>query len=131
MHVTVGAVALRDLSGAGNGDSSALIRSRVERARETQRTRFRKKPGVSCNAFAIGRWLDARTPVHREARTLLQTAAERLSLSARGYHRVLKVARTIADLDDVTEVASAHIAEALRYRPLARPQAVGAGPVPG
>lgn len=121
MHVTVGAVALRDLSGAGNGDSSPSIRSRVERARAAQRKRFAKRPGVSCNAYAVGRWLDANTPVHADARTLLQSAAERLGLSARGYHRVLKVARTIADLDDVTEVAPAHVAEALRYRPLARP----------
>src|ERR1700674_5099709 len=120
MHVTVGAVALRDLSGATNGDSSMSIRSRVERARATQRKRFARKPGISCNAYAVGRWLDANTPVHAEARTLLQTAAERLGLSARGYHRVLKVARTIADLDDVKEVAPAHVAEALRYRPSSR-----------
>jgi magnesium chelatase family protein len=98
------------------------------------RTCFARRPGVSCNAHAIGRRLDAHTPVQREARTLLQTAAERLSLSARGYHRVLKVARTIAGLEDVaevTEVAAAHIAEALRYRPLARPKAAGPGPAPG
>lgn len=128
MHVTVGAVALRDLSGASKGDSSASIRSRVERARATQRKRFAKKPGVSCNAYAIGRWLDAHTPVHAEARTLLQTAAERLGLSARGYHRVLKVARTIADLEDLTEVAPTHIAEALRYRPLSRSAPILVGP---
>jgi magnesium chelatase family protein len=117
MHVTVGAVALRDLSSASNGDSSAAIRARVERARGTQRNRFAKKQGVSCNAYAVGRWLDAHTPVHDEARMLLQTASERLGLSARGYHRVLKVARTIADLEDVVEVAPPHVAEALRYRP--------------
>lgn len=122
MYVSVGAVALRDLSGGANGDTSPSIRSRVERARAAQRTRFARKPGVSCNAYAVGRWLDANTPIHAEARTLLQNAAERLCLSARGYHRVLKVARTIADLDEVSEVAPSHVAEALRYRPLSRPE---------
>jgi magnesium chelatase family protein len=62
--------------------------------------------------------------VHPAARSLLQTAAERLSLSARGYHRVLKVARTIADLESVDEIASEHIGEALRYRPMARQAAI-------
>jgi len=117
MHVAVGAVALRDLSGDGNGDASSSIRVRVENARAIQRARFARRPGISCNAFAVGRWLDAHSPVHAEARSLLQTAAERLGLSARGYHRVLKVARTIADLEDAREVGPVHVAEALRYRP--------------
>ena len=127
MHVTVGAVALRDLSHASSGESSVSIRSRVEHARATQRTRFANKHGISCNAYAIGRWLDAHTPVHPEARILLQTAAERLALSARGYHRVLKVARTIADLEDAPGIAPAHIAEALRYRSRFGPAAVTVG----
>ena len=129
MHVTVGAVALRDLSSKGNGDASASIRARVEHARSMQRKRFAKKPGTSCNAYAIGRWLDAHTPIHADARALLQTAAERLGLSARGYHRVLKVARTIADLDDQVELGPPHIAEALRYRPRSDPAPFVSGAV--
>jgi magnesium chelatase family protein len=121
MHVIVGAVALRELSGASTGDPSVRVRARVERARAAQRKRFAKKSGISCNAYASGRWLDAHTPVHAVARGLLQTAAERLSLSARGYHRVLKVARTIADLEEAKEIAPGHIGEALRYRPMTKP----------
>jgi magnesium chelatase family protein len=120
MHVFVGAVSLRDLGGRSNGDSSLSIRSRVELARAAQRSRFAGNPGISCNAYAVGRWLDINTPVHTEARMMLQCAAERLGLSARGYHRVLKVARTIADLDDAKEIASPHVAEALRYRDSSR-----------
>lgn len=120
MHVTVGAVALRELSGASTGDGSRKIRARVEGARARQCQRFAKLNGITCNAYASGRWLDARTPIHPQARALLQTAAERLVLSARGYHRVLKVARTIADLERCAEIAPTHIGEALRYRPSAR-----------
>ena len=124
MHVTVGAVALRDLSGAPTGDSSSVIRARVEHARNRQRQRFVRSPGITCNAYARGRWLDAHTPIDPGARSLLQTAAERLRLSARGYHRVLKVARTIADLEEQQQVAPDHVAEALRYRPITRTQGV-------
>lgn len=120
MHVVVGAVALNELSGKPTGDRSPAIRARVESARGRQRRRFAKCKGISCNAFAGGRWVDANTPVSREARTLLQNAAERLALSARGYHRVLKVSRTIADLEQMAEIGIQHIGEALRYRPVAR-----------
>jgi len=128
MHVTVGAVALRDLNGQNGGETSAVIRARVERARAQQRRRYRKMPGVSCNAFASGRWLDSNGAVDADARSLLQTAAERLGLSARGYHRVLKVARTIADLEMSVSIRSPHIAEALRYRPVGRPREAPASP---
>ena len=120
MHVIVGAVALRELGGKISGESSSAVRSRVERARAIQRKRFSDMSDVSCNAFASGRWLDAHTEIHTDARGLFQTAAERLGLSARGYHRVLKVARTIADLDGSRQIESPHIGEALRYRPLVR-----------
>jgi magnesium chelatase family protein len=99
--------------GAGErGEASDRIRARVERARERQRER-----GVTSNARATGRWMDRHGKVSTEARALLATGAERLGLSARGYHRVLKVARTIADLDGDATVGAPAIAEALRYRP--------------
>jgi magnesium chelatase family protein len=129
MHVTVGAVALRDLSGEKTGDASRLIRQRVESARNLQRRRFAKMKGVTCNAFASGRWIDANGNVVSEGRELLQKAAERLRLSARGYHRVLKVARTIADLEGCAAIGPSHLAEALRYRPLVK--SPDAAPNPG
>ena len=85
-------------------------------------------PGVSCNAHVPGRWLDADRGVEQPARALLSSAAERLALTARGYHRVLKVARTIADLDGSPAVAPAHVAEALRYRPAVAVAAPGVAP---
>lgn len=121
MRVTVGPVALRDLSSPAAGETTAAIRARVGAARGRQQRRFARLHGVGCNAHAPGRWLDEHGGIAPAARGLLQTAATSLSLSARGYHRVLKVARTIADMDDSPSVAELHIAEALRYRP----------PVPG
>lgn len=116
IHVTVGAVALRDLSASPRAEGSAPIRTRVEQARLMQQHRLRKTR-VSCNAHASGLWLDRNTPIEKSARSLLQSASERLGLSARGYHRVLKVARTIADIDGESAVMTPHVAEALRYRP--------------
>ena len=119
MQVRLSAVPVRELGRVSGGETSALVRARVERARERQRARYRGVSRARCNAHASGRWLDTRTPVDSDARDLLAAAAERSGLSARAYHRVLKVARTIADLDDATSVAWTHVAEALRYRPLA------------
>jgi magnesium chelatase family protein len=118
MHVTVGAVALSDLSNSANeAESTAVVRDRVSAAREVQRTRFRRIHGIECNAHAPGRWIDGNGGVEQDARALLQKAAESLGLSARSYHRVLKVARTIADIDGEARIISNHVAEALRYRP--------------
>ncbi|HEX2780320.1 MAG TPA: YifB family Mg chelatase-like AAA ATPase [Gemmatimonadaceae bacterium] len=117
MHVTVAAVPVESL-GRGGGERSREVRLRVERARDLQRRRYSAMARVECNARAPGRWLDAHTPVLPAARALLVAAAGRLALSARGYHRVLKVARTIADLDAREAIGEAEIAEALRYRPV-------------
>jgi magnesium chelatase family protein len=116
MHVTVGRVALTDLSNSRDAESSAGIRSRVCNARARQRARYARMPGVGCNAHVAGRWIDAHGGVTAAARSLLHRAADGLALSARGYHRVLKVARTIADLDESATVSDAHVSEALRYR---------------
>jgi len=120
MYVAVGAVPLNDLSSSDGGEPSFVVRGRVEAARAAQRKRFSRLRGVECNAHAPGRWIDSHGGVETGARSLLQRAAESLSLSARGYHRVLKVARTIADIDNDDAVTERHIAEALRYRPASK-----------
>jgi len=127
MQVRLSAVPVRDLGRHEGGESSTAVRARVERARARQRARYHGVTRAQCNAHASGRWLDTRTPVDSDARELLASAAERCGLSARAYHRVLKVARTIADLDDATAVAWTHVAEAVRYRPL-DPRLVDASP---
>jgi magnesium chelatase family protein len=118
LHATVGPVRLADLTGAASGEGSNEIRARVRDAREIQVARYTSLPGVRCNAHAPGRTIDSSASVTCESRSLLQNASATLSLSARGYHRVLKVARTIADLDGSRKVEKPHISEALRYRPV-------------
>ncbi|HEX6631675.1 MAG TPA: YifB family Mg chelatase-like AAA ATPase, partial [Gemmatimonadaceae bacterium] len=132
LHVPVAAVPVRDLAlpaSRARVECSADVRARVARARDAQRTRYAALAGVVANGRVPGRWLARETPVDAAARELLATAAERLGLSARGYHRVLRVARTIADLDGEARIDATCVAEALRYRaPLARD---GVTPVAG
>lgn len=116
MTVTVPAVPLRALAERTAAESSAAIRARVEMARARQLVRYQRFAAVSCNAHVHGRWLDVHGVVEPSARELLAKAAERLGLSARGYHRVLKVARTIADLDGDEGIHPRHVAEGLHYR---------------
>jgi magnesium chelatase family protein len=118
LNVTVKAVPVRQLASSDRSEGSAAARLRVERARARQRQRYAPLGWPQANGRAPGRWLQSSTPIETEARELLATAAERIGFSARAFHRVLRVARTIADLseDDVTRVA--HVAEALRFRPM-------------
>jgi magnesium chelatase family protein len=116
LHVHVGAVALAALGASNSEERSAAVRARVEAGRARQRVRYASLEGVRVNAEVPGRWLLAGGGVSAAARALLEQAAERLGLSARGYHRTLRVSRTIADLDGVEEVADSAVAEALRYR---------------
>ena len=122
LHVHVAAVPPAELGLHGAGESSAVVRTRVEAARRAQRVRYRmcrsdSVAGITTNSQASGRWLAANARIGRDARDYVRAAADRLQLSARGYHRVLRVARTVADLDGSTEVGRSHVAEALRYRP--------------
>jgi magnesium chelatase family protein len=114
LHVQVPPVSIERLAACAQGERSSEIRERVEAARGRQRARYRDD---SCNARAPGRWLDAHGGLERAARALLGGAAERLHLSARAFHRVLRVARTIADLEASESITTAHVAEALGYRP--------------
>jgi magnesium chelatase family protein len=114
--VPVGALPLATLSSSGTGERSERIRERVESARTRQLSRYAASGESLVNAHVSARALQSSGNLSSDARTLLAASAERLGLTARGYHRVLRVSRTIADLDGDATVESAHIAEALRYR---------------
>ena len=122
LRVDVPPVAYRDLDLPANGDSSAIVAVRVAQARQIQTDRFADHPTITLNADAFGDTLEQIAAPDAEARDLLTKAAERFRLSARGYHRVIRVARTIADLDGSPEVRKPHIAEAVSFR-LASPVA--------
>ena len=119
LHVDVRAVPIRLLGTPEAGERSAIVRARVEQARDHQRERYRGFGPAMANGRIPGRWLEMESLIDGDARELLAAAAERLGLSARGYHRVLRVARTIADLDGERAIRAACVAEALRYRPRA------------
>jgi magnesium chelatase family protein len=121
LHIEVPAVPYRDLSNDRAGEPSAAIRERVNRARELQRERFAKRPGIFANSHMAPRDLKRFCRVGDAAEALLKTAITRLSLSARAYHRLLKISRTIADLARSSTIESSHVSEAVQYRSLDRP----------
>ena len=116
LHVHVGAVSVAALGAANREEPSAGIRARVGFARARQCERHAALRAVRVNADVPARWLLANGRLTSGARALLEQAAARLGLSARGYHRTARVARTISDLDGLEEVGSGAVAEALGYR---------------
>ncbi len=120
IHCEIQAVPFSDLSKMAPGEPSEKIRERVIKARQIQEARFKDFKGIHCNAMMTERMLHQFAEPDAASMDMLRMAMERLKLSARAYSRILKVARTIADLDGSEQVQSQHIAEAIGYRNLDR-----------
>jgi magnesium chelatase family protein len=123
IHLEVPAVAYRELVAADAEEPSATIRQRVELARLRQRERFRDRPGLHANAHMSARDLRRYCPLSEPVERLLREAVGRLGLSARAYHRILKIGRTIADLAGAEALSTTHVSEAIQYRSLDRRRA--------
>lgn len=115
LQINVPRLEYEEMTGQKDGESSTLIRQRVEAARQRQLRRF-KGSNITCNAAMNTRVLRDCLHLHPAGERMMQMAFNRLHLSARAYERILKVARTIADLDESDQVLSQHVAEALSYR---------------
>jgi len=116
LRIEVPPVSISDLDQRSGGETTADIAVRVRAAREIQSRRFGDGPGLRVNADASGAVLEQIAGPDSEGRALIHRAADRLGLSARGYHRILRTARTIADLDRSDRVRAPHLAEAISYR---------------
>ncbi len=119
LHIEVPAVKYQDLQETRRGESSAEIRARVEGARAMQAERL-KDSGVFTNARMTSPMLRKHCPIDQEGSRLLEMVVDRLGMSARAYDRIIKVARTIADLEKSETIQAAHLSEAIQYRSLDR-----------
>lgn len=120
LHVEVTPVGIDAMLANRKTETSEDIRARVIRAREIQTSRFKEQPSVHCNAMMPAQQVKEVCALQEAGRTLLKTAMERLGLSARAYDRILKVSRTIADLEGSADIRVEHLAEAIQYRSLDR-----------
>ena len=120
IHVEAPAVKYQELTRGAPGESSAVVRERVVRAREVQLARFKDRPGIYCNAQMSGKDLRAFCILREDILSLLERAMSTMGLSARAFDRILRVSRTIADLAGTEEIQSEHVSEAIHYRSLDR-----------
>lgn len=120
IHIEVTPVSYNELAAERTSEKSANVRERVIKAREIQQQRFVNNDGIHCNAQMGSKQLRTICKLNDEGNQLLKTAMEKLGLSARAYDRILKVARTIADLDASPNIQTNHLAEAIQYRSLDR-----------
>jgi magnesium chelatase family protein len=120
IHVEVPALSYEELAQKTVSEDSATLRHRVADARKIQTERFAKEQKIFCNAHMEAKHLRHHCNLEKGSQDLLKTAIEKLGLSARAYDRILKVARTVADLDEKENIESSHIAEAIQYRSLDR-----------
>ena len=116
LHVEVPPVRVEDIERAEPGESSGEIKKRVNAARRIQNLRFADDQAVHCNAQMGSKLIKLHCPLDEHSTRLLHQVIDRLGLSARAYTRILKIARTIADLEALEEITSTHIAEAIQYR---------------
>jgi magnesium chelatase family protein len=119
IHIEVPAVKYRELADRGEAESSAAIAARVERSRKIQLERYRGTR-IHCNAQMTPRFIKKHCELDATGNRMLELVTDRLGFSARTYNRILKVARTIADLDGSADIHEQHIAEAIQYRSLDR-----------
>ena len=120
LHVEVIPVEFKSLSDRRKGEKSAIIRERVTQAREIQKERFKEYKGIYCNAQMTTKISNQFCKIDDVGMNLLKNAMEKLGLSARAYDRIIKVSRTIADLEDCEDILPGHIAEAIHFRSLDR-----------
>ncbi|HAJ79538.1 MAG TPA: magnesium chelatase [Fibrobacteres bacterium] len=120
IHVEVPALGYDELAGKTPGEDSESMRHKVESARKIQTERLVQEKKIFCNAHMEARHIRKYCELDSSSRQLLKTAIEKLGLSARAYDRILKVARTIADIDIKDKIEPSHIAEAIQYRSLDR-----------
>jgi magnesium chelatase family protein len=120
IQLEVQAVSYEKLSEASGSETSAVILKRVEKSRDIQMSRFKDIDGVFHNAQMDINEIHKFCELNQDSQSLIKSAMKRLSFSARAYNRIIKVARTIADLEGVIDIQSVHIAEAIQYRTMDR-----------